>query len=377
MANPLKMAKVHSIQTLHARGWSQRRIARELGIHRETVARYVQFAEGGPRDGPEGDDRAGQNRPNPPTGSDDQNQPNPPAGSVGPEIAAGNLPGEQNRPNLPTGFSGPASLCEPFRAVIIAALERGLSSQRIWQDLKTEHGFNGGYDSVKRFCRRLKRATPLPFRRMECEPGAEAQVDFGIAAPVITPEGKQHQFVVPVVLARPLPTRPRPHPRLPRGRVVVQRAALAERPHRRPHAHTAHADRCDSGDQAHEQGRKGAPLASPDQRAERGQNFQDPDQHGYDAEPRSTRHASGHTTRRFKHRLALPTLVRTPNDEEAIPVCMPRGSPYVRTATLRAHDLLARGHRCSFNRAAPAEPPGSGGPRTLVRNGASRRARPA
>ena len=46
MANVLKMAKVHSIQVLHARGWSQRRIARELGIHRETVARYVQLAEG-------------------------------------------------------------------------------------------------------------------------------------------------------------------------------------------------------------------------------------------------------------------------------------------------------------------------------------------
>jgi hypothetical protein len=39
MANVLKMAKVHSIQVLHARGWSRRRIARELGIHR--VARAV------------------------------------------------------------------------------------------------------------------------------------------------------------------------------------------------------------------------------------------------------------------------------------------------------------------------------------------------
>ena len=37
MANRLKMAKVHSIQVLHARRWSQRRIARELGVHRETV----------------------------------------------------------------------------------------------------------------------------------------------------------------------------------------------------------------------------------------------------------------------------------------------------------------------------------------------------
>ncbi len=53
MANVLKMAKVHSIQTLHARGWSQRRIARELGVHRETVARYVQLARHRPRAGPD------------------------------------------------------------------------------------------------------------------------------------------------------------------------------------------------------------------------------------------------------------------------------------------------------------------------------------
>lgn len=205
MANRLTMAKVHSIQTLHARGWSQRRIARELGIHRETVARYVQIAEGDPRDGPGGTGPAGQNRPNPPAGSDDQNQPNPPAGSAGSEIAVGDLPGEQgwvnppagseeqNRPSPPTGLSGPASRCEPLRAVVVAALERGLSGQRIWQDLRAEHGFDGGYDSVKRFCRRLKQATPLPFRRMECAPGDEAQVDFGTAAPVITPEGKRRR----------------------------------------------------------------------------------------------------------------------------------------------------------------------------------------
>jgi hypothetical protein len=42
MANQLKVAKVLSIQALHARGWSQRRIARELGVNRETAARYLQ-----------------------------------------------------------------------------------------------------------------------------------------------------------------------------------------------------------------------------------------------------------------------------------------------------------------------------------------------
>ncbi len=44
MANQLKVAKVFSIEGLHAQGWSHRRIARELGVHRETVARYLRKA---------------------------------------------------------------------------------------------------------------------------------------------------------------------------------------------------------------------------------------------------------------------------------------------------------------------------------------------
>jgi len=53
-----------------------------------------------------------------------------------------------------------------------------LSAQRIYQDLVTEQKFVGGYDSVKRFVRQLEQVNPLPFRRMESEPGQEAQVDF-------------------------------------------------------------------------------------------------------------------------------------------------------------------------------------------------------
>src|SRR5262245_36095119 len=44
MARRLKMALVESIITLHQRGWCQRRIARQLGLNRETVARYLQQA---------------------------------------------------------------------------------------------------------------------------------------------------------------------------------------------------------------------------------------------------------------------------------------------------------------------------------------------
>jgi transposase len=66
--------------------------------------------------------------------------------------------------------------------VIEAGLLAGHSAQRLYQDLAAEHGFSGGYDAVKRFVRRLRLKTEPPFRRMECAPGQEMQVDFGKGA---------------------------------------------------------------------------------------------------------------------------------------------------------------------------------------------------
>ena len=94
----------------------------------------------------------------------------------------------QGKTGHSTPGSGRKSLCEPFREIIEGKVERGLSAQRIWQDLVGEHGFDGGYQSVKRLCRLMRATLPLPFRRMECEPGAEAQVDFGTGAPVVIPD---------------------------------------------------------------------------------------------------------------------------------------------------------------------------------------------
>jgi len=178
VANHLKMAQIHSVLTLHARGWSYRRIARELGIHRDTAKRYVERIGSAPPG-----EVASQDRANPPAGLMDdlaylaiQNRPNPPAGSDG---------------HMPAPMpSGPASTCEPFRQQIIEALDQGLSRQRIWQDLKFQHGFDGGYDCVKRFVRHLGRCSDLPFRRMECRPGEEVQIDFGTGAPVVIPDGE-------------------------------------------------------------------------------------------------------------------------------------------------------------------------------------------
>jgi len=65
-----------------------------------------------------------------------------------------------------------------------------------------DHGFEGGYDSVKRFARGLRSSDPLPFRRMECAPGEEAQVDFGTGAYIYDGSGKRRRpHVLRVVLS--------------------------------------------------------------------------------------------------------------------------------------------------------------------------------
>src|SRR6266545_1070469 len=112
----LKMDIQQAISTLSRSGWSQRRIAHELEIDRETVARYRRLAR-------------------------QAEAPNP---AISP---AGSKPGR-------------VSHCEPFETFIKAGLDASLSAQRIYQDLVSEQQFSGGYDSVKRFVRQLQQAHP-------------------------------------------------------------------------------------------------------------------------------------------------------------------------------------------------------------------------
>jgi transposase len=100
---------------------------------------------------------------------------------------------------LPKSTSG----CEPYRQVILAKLDQGLSAVRIHQDLAAEQGSAApSYHSVRRFVGKLKAARPLPFRRMEVLAGAEMQVDFGRGAPIVTSEGRRYRpHVLRVVLS--------------------------------------------------------------------------------------------------------------------------------------------------------------------------------
>lgn len=44
-----------------------------------------------------------------------------------------------------------ASTCEPYREIIELGLSRDRNAMAIWQDLVSDYGFQGGYQSVRRF----------------------------------------------------------------------------------------------------------------------------------------------------------------------------------------------------------------------------------
>jgi transposase len=197
MANQLKMAMVDSVLRLHAQGWSRRRIARELGLDRETVTRYVQAARAAkPANAPLGSSSpSAPSKPaNAPLGSQlPGNEPKPANAPLGSGADKATLSASQEGSAVPVDPLGRASNCAPWRQVIVAKHEQGLTAQRIYQDLVSEHGFAGSYYSVRRFVRRLGTERPLPFRRLESGPGKEAQVDFGAGAWIHTADGKRRR----------------------------------------------------------------------------------------------------------------------------------------------------------------------------------------
>lgn len=97
--------------------------------------------------------------------------------------------------------AGRQSLCLPLQAVIASAVQAGLSAQRIYQDLVCDHAFTGGYHSVQRFVRQLRQTQPVPFVRMEVDPGTEAQVDFGQGAWVMVDGKRKRPHLFRIVLS--------------------------------------------------------------------------------------------------------------------------------------------------------------------------------
>jgi hypothetical protein len=137
MGSYLRMADKQKLLALLELDWSCRRIQRETGTERETVARL-----------------------------DPRRQSKPAKVPTGPVANAARVP------------TGSTSACEPHRTIIEAGVARDLSAQRIWQDLKEDYPFSYGYCSVKRFVRKIRRRRSEVAAVMDHPAGDEAQVDF-------------------------------------------------------------------------------------------------------------------------------------------------------------------------------------------------------
>jgi len=163
VANYLRVSMQETIKALHEKGWSKRRIARELEVNRRTVTRYLRQLESKCTISTAGLDVDNECLTN-------------------------------SKCTISTaGSIGRKSLCSDYQMYIENRLKQDLSAQRIYQDLVLEHGFEGSYESVKRYVRKLAGIEELPFRRMEQSPGQEVQVDYGTGGWVYDREGKKRK----------------------------------------------------------------------------------------------------------------------------------------------------------------------------------------
>ena len=162
--NVLKPHKQTTIFTLLGLRKSQRDIERITGIDRKTIRSYQRRYE------------ASQS--NSPGVATDYCEQIPPPWPPTLSVAA---------PTLST------SKCEPHRAFIDAQLRLGRNAMAIYQDLVDLHGFDGAYNSVKRFTAQLRHKAPEQFDRLSFQPGEEMQVDYGEGAPTRVPGTERYR----------------------------------------------------------------------------------------------------------------------------------------------------------------------------------------
>lgn len=164
MSNVLDETKQQQVIALGRLGWSLRRIEAATHVRRETISGYLKAADVAVRR------RGGRPAQWPP--------PNP-ATTSGVSTDSANT-AVATAPPVTPGRASTASVCEPYRDLILEGIGRGRNAMAIWQDLVDQHGFAGRYASVRRYVRRLRGGlTPEPSGIIETAPGEEAQVDYG------------------------------------------------------------------------------------------------------------------------------------------------------------------------------------------------------
>lgn len=177
MGNILKMEKHQQIQALALLGWSNRAISEQTGIDRDTVSKYRYMDQNPPKVPTDPQPSAEQY-------ASDQNPPEVPADSI---------------KQLPTTNS---AQLRPFVTNVAQEHRKGLSAQRIYQDLVEKHDYKGSYDSVKRYVRKLRKKHRRFYERLPHLPGREAQVDFGKSPSVVKINGRyRHPWIFKMTLS--------------------------------------------------------------------------------------------------------------------------------------------------------------------------------
>jgi len=201
MSNVLSEEQKQQVIALGKLGWSLRRIERLTGVRRETASVYLKAAGvavrlpgGWGRRTPAKAANGVTTDPDPAKPAIPFN-PNPelPSGKENPETAK-----PANEVTTDPGVSPPAersaSSCKPYRELIEQGLARGRNAMAIWQDLVSDHGFAGNYQTVKRFVRKL-RGSQLPEAAgiILTAAGEEGQVDYGSGPMVRDPQSGKYR----------------------------------------------------------------------------------------------------------------------------------------------------------------------------------------
>jgi transposase len=154
-------------------GQSERAIARDLHLSRQTVSKYRELARG--------------------------------AGYLEPERVLPDVGTLVTLLGPPPALPRIPSTVEPYAALVEELLEGGVEMMTIFDRLR-ERGYTGSYSSVRRFVHRQHPPAPEAVVRVHTRPGEEAQVDFGGAGTFLDPTSGRlrpaHAFVMTLSYSR-------------------------------------------------------------------------------------------------------------------------------------------------------------------------------
>src|SRR5216684_255837 len=188
MANVLNEEEKQQVLALGRLGWSLRRIQQETRIRRETASAYLKAAGVAVRL-PGGWGRRASAKPA--NGVTTDPEPAKPATEVTTDSGVPSLANQGPPADHPEQS---ASACGQYGELIEQGLGRGRNAMAIWQDLVSDHGFAGSYQTVKRFVRKLHGAAlPEAVGIIQTAAGEEAQVDYGSGPMVRDPQSGKYR----------------------------------------------------------------------------------------------------------------------------------------------------------------------------------------